>query len=240
MGGSARPLRVWLVEHNDPFALAPQGEAATVRNGLRERLLGWFLRVLRHADARNVPTGYRRAAEVKWTDLASPGQVGDRDIVVYFSPHPNSTPTPPAQPQSVRAGPYQTAVRQLPNSEAAIRTALLGSIASSAAGGHTLRVKQDDWLVPLLSEVYVLYDAQDSNQRMRVEKNVEKLAVAAFHEAGHGKADRLHEDGGGGVFQAAYVGQQLSNANIAFLAGHIWDWSPQYLRGQPVTPVRSP
>jgi hypothetical protein len=140
----------------------------------------------------------------------------------------------------VRAGPYQTAARQLPNSEAAIRTALLGAIASSAAGGHTLRVAQDDRLVPLLSEVYVLYDAQFSNRRPRVQKNVETLAAAAFHEAGHGKADRLHEDGGGGVFAAAYTGQQLSNANIAFLAGHIWNWSPQYIRGQPLTPVAPP
>jgi hypothetical protein len=64
MGGSARSLRVWLVEHNDPFAQAPQDEAATVRDGLRERLLGWIRRVLRHANARNVPAGYRAVVEV--------------------------------------------------------------------------------------------------------------------------------------------------------------------------------
>jgi hypothetical protein len=86
----------------------------------------------------------------------------------------------------VRAGPYQTAARQLPNSEAAIRTALLGAIASSAAGGHTLRVAQDDWLVPLLSEVHVLYDAQFSNRRLRVQKNVRVGVVVGATVRGGG------------------------------------------------------
>ena len=35
-------------------------------------------------------------------------QVGDRDVVIYFSPSPFATSPPPAQPQNVRAGPYQT------------------------------------------------------------------------------------------------------------------------------------
>ena len=86
----------------------------------------------------------------------------------------------------------------------------------------------------------MLYDAQFSNKRLRVEKNIESLAVAAFHEAAHAKADRLHQDGGGGIFAAAYTGQQLNDANIAFLASHIWEWSPQYIRGQPLTPVSPP
>jgi hypothetical protein len=235
-----RSLHVWLVEHNSPFSQAPADEATLIRNGVRDRLRSWFRRVVGHANARNVPTGYRAAAEVSWTGLADPTQVGDRDVVIYFSPHPYATSPPPAQPQSVRAGPYQDAARQLGRSDEALRTAILGSIASSAAGGHTLRIRQDNRLVPLLSEVYVMYDAQFSNKSLRIEKNVESLSVAAFHEAGHAKADGLHQDGGGGIFAAAYVGQVLSNANIAFLASHIWEWSPQYIRGQPLTPVTAP
>jgi hypothetical protein len=236
----AQSLHIWLVEHNQPFSQAPEDEAGLVRNGVRDRLSAWFRRVIRHANARNVPTGYRAAVEITWSELTDGNQVGDKDVVIYFSPSPFATRPSPAQPQSVRAGPYQAAARQLPDREEAIRTALLGAIASSAAGGHTLRVRQDDRLVPLLSEVYVLYDAQFSNKQLRIEKNVESLSVAAFHEAAHAKADRLHEDGGGAIFAAAYTGQQLSNANIAFFAQHIWEWSPQYIRGRPLTPVARP
>ncbi len=70
--------------------------------------------------------------------------------------------------------------------------------------------------------------------------NVETISVAAFHEAGHNKAHNLHTQGGGGIFGATYTGQHLNAANIAFLAQNIWNWGPQYISGQPLTPVTQP
>src|SRR5262245_30262249 len=239
MSGQARPLRVWLVENNNPFAPTAGAEATLVKNGIRARLLQWFTRVVQHRDANaGRPAGYRAAVEVSWSAANSLGQVGDRDIVIYFSPSPFSTSPPANPPQTVHAGPYRTAAGQLTDAE--LRAGVLGAIGNSTSGGHTVRAARGNTRVPALSEVFVLYDRQLSNQQSRVQDNVETLATAAFHEAGHNKADRLHEDGGKGIFADVYTGQQPTAANFAFLARHIWDWGPQYIIGQPLTPVAPP
>jgi hypothetical protein len=239
MGKNSRPLRVWLVEHNNPFAAAGGTEPAAVRRDIQARLRQWFTQVVQHRNASaDRPAGYTSQAEVAWTDLATPSQVGDRDLVIYFGPSPFSTSPPANPPQTVHAGPYRTAAGQL--SDADVRDAILAHIGDSDSGGHTLRVTQGNYFVPILSEVFVLYNPGPDNLQARVQQNVLKLAASAFHEAGHNKADRLHEDGGGGLFADVYQGQHLTPANVAFLASHIWSWGPQYIRGQPLTPVAPP
>ncbi|MFX9012022.1 hypothetical protein ABTN18_19950, partial [Acinetobacter baumannii] len=83
--------------------------------------------------------------------------------------------------------------------------------------------------LPTLSEVFLLYDKQMSNQAARLADNVTTFAVAAFHECAHNKyrpdppnvKDRLHEDGGGGIFDAQYTGKVLTDDNVAFFAKYI-------------------
>ena len=65
--------------------------------------------------------------------------------------------------------------------------------------------------LPIISEIFLLYDYQFPKRVMRIQKNVVSFAVAAFHETAHNKyeakgqppKDRVHDDGGRGVFLAS-------------------------------------
>jgi len=77
-----------------------------------------------------------------------------------------------------------------------------------------------------------------------VQGNVEQDCLSAFHEAAHNKdrSDSLHTAGGGGIFADIHAGgrstaTQPNDANIAFFADRIWNWGPQYIIGQSLTPV---
>jgi hypothetical protein len=245
----ADPLRVWLVEHNNPFADAGQGEAAQVRSGVQAALKKWLAKVVKHSAATAArPAGFKDDVEVQWSDVKDPSKVGDRDLVVYFSPLP---PAGTTATKSVIAGPYKDALSPLPNRD--LVRELLADIAKPAAHrGKTLRpavvYPTAVQRIQAVSEVFVLYDAQFSIASLRVQGNVDTLTTAAFHECAHNKyepadaggEDRVHQDGGGGVFAAQYVGQALKDDNIKFLAGYIWNWGPQYLRGQPLSLMRVP
>jgi hypothetical protein len=253
----ADPLRVWLVEHNNPFAAAPSAaEAAQVRSGMVTLLKQWFTKVVKHSAANaSRPAAFKSDVEVQWTDLKNV-TVGDHDIVVYFSPL--SLPGSKGGPKSVRAGPFKDAVDQLPNQSRAdqdmvqdLRTEIAKQPTS---GGLTLRYafvsRNSELCLPIISEVFVLYDAQLSMQQLRIKNNVVTFATAAFHEAAHNKyevtdpsqKDRVHQDGGGAMFAEQYTGtvEAPSEDNIKFFAGLIWNWGPQYIRGQPLSLVQKP
>lgn len=233
----SRALKVWLVSNNNPFPSGQEGRL--VRGGIRTRLNSWFGRVARHAHAGSGrPTALGGTVDVQWSDLSNTASVGDYDIVVYFSPRVISAT---ATPQTVERSAYLTAARGLNNTQ--LRTQMVTAITGGMrAGGITRRAAVGNQQVPTLSEVFVLYDAQFPRQGMRVDQNAQTYAVAAFHEAAHNKAANstaVHGSaGGGGAFAAAYRGQQVNPRNTAFLAQHIWNWRPQYVRGQDLTPRR--
>ena len=230
-----RGMKVWLVANNSPFPAGPEG--SQVRAGIRGRLATLFGRVVGHANARSGrPSTMSAAVDVQWSDLSNPADVGDRDVVIYFSPRATSAT---AAPQTVERNAYLTAARAL--RDTGLRNQMVTAITGGfRAGGITRRASIGNRQVPTLSEVFVLYDAQFSQQQMRVDTNVETYAVAAFHEAAHNKADNssaVHgAAAGGGAFAATYRGQQVNARNIAYLAQYIWNWRPQYIRGQPLTP----
>lgn len=211
-----------------------------VRAAIRQTLTHWFTKVLHHGNAAaGRPKGYGSLPAVQWTTSLSASQVGLYDIVVYFSPRPGTTqPGSPTLP-TVHDGDYLTAAKQL--SDPNDRKLMLMAIGNTAgAAGHTVRGFQGNAMFPILSELFVLYDRQFSLLQSRVDKNAEEWAVAAFHEAGHNKADDLHTQGGGGIFSMLYQGQKLNAANIAFMASNIWTWGPQYVIGQSLSPVNPP
>jgi hypothetical protein len=245
----ADPLRVWLVEHNNPFAAAPGSDLAAVRSGIVATLKQWFLKVVKlPAAERARPTGFKTDAEVQWSDVKDPSKIGDRDLIVYFSPVPalNSTVT-----KSVAGGPYKDAISQLSNAEL-VRQQLAEIAKPPTLEGKTLRgavvYPSAVQVLQTLSEVYVLYDAQSSFPSTRIKDNVDTFATAAFHECAHNKyrpdnpggKDRVHDDGGGGILAAQYVGQAVNDDNFKFLAQYIWNWGPQYVRGQPVSLMQQP
>lgn len=228
-------LKVWLVTHNTPFPTGQEGQQ--IRDSVRRRLADWFGRVLRHRNARDGrPDGMRSRVDVRWSDLGSPGDVGDYDIVIYFSPRVLS-PTDP--PQSVERTVFLTAAQAMP--EARLRNPLVAAINGAGIGraGITRRGTVGGRQMPTLCEVFVTYDAQGRDQRTRVTRNTQSIAATALHEAAHNKvsdSSALHRDGGGGIFAAVYQGAQLNPRNIAYLAQGIWNRRPQYIRGQPLTP----
>ena len=232
-----QPLKVWLVANNSPFPGGQEGRL--VRDGIRRRLANWFGQVARHANARTGrPAAMNGRITVQWSSAATPASatnVGDYDIVVYFSP---SAATAAGASQTVERNAYLTAARGLRNAQ--LRTQLVSRITSGTrAGGITRRASVGNRQLPTLSEAFVLYDAQFSNLQMRVNKNAQTFAVVALHEAAHNKATNsstLHSTGGGGAFGQFYSGQPVNPRNIAFLAQHIWNWRPQYIQGQPLTP----
>lgn len=230
-------MKIWLVENNGPFPSGQEGRL--VRDGIRSRLTGWFGRVGQHANARTGrPAGLGSTIDVQWSDLST-ATVGDFDIVVYLSPRATAA-TAAATPQTVERGAYLTAAQRLQDGQ--LRTQMVTAITGGTrAGGITRRASIGNQQVPTFSEVFVLYDAQFSNRQMRVDENAQTYAVAVFHEAAHNKAtdsSAVHGTAGGGVFAAAYRGQQVNPRNIAFLAQQIWNWRPQYVRGQTLSPRR--
>ena len=81
------PLNVWLVENNNPFAAAPGGaaEVAQFRSGVVALLKQWYAKVIQNAAAPAPPSGWKAAIDVNWSDMKNVA-VGDRDVVLYFSP----------------------------------------------------------------------------------------------------------------------------------------------------------
>jgi hypothetical protein len=236
-----QPLRVWMVERGNTLAPASTHENGMVRTGIRTKLHKWFTQVAKHTNAATGrPKGYRAEVDVQWAPSLSTSQVSDYDIVIYFSPSPFSgTPGKPALP-TLHDGAYKTAASQIKDPQ--LQKPLLAALGNTAgAAGHTVRGSQGNMMVPILSELFMLYDNQSSNLQARVDKNVERFASAAFHEAGHNKATSdLHKNGGGGIFADVYQGQALNASNIAFMASNIWNWGPQYIVGQSLSPVSPP
>ncbi len=241
----SRPLKVWLVEYANALPPATAQEGRMVREGVRNRLTGWFASVLRHAAAqRSLPGGFRGGVSVAWTTAANAAQVGDRDLVIHFDASPAVLPNQGRTTPSPVLSAYRAAANRLVNSQ--LRRSL-SQVQRAFSGGVTLRASVGNTAVPTLSVVYVLYDRQFANLQMRVNTNVERLCIIAFHEAAHNKddSDSLHGSGGGGIFADIHTGglgssTQPNRANIAFFAQRIWNWGPQYLAGQALTPIRRP
>ena len=227
-------MKVWLVEHGSAFPASAEGRE--VRNGIKTRLRSWFGRVARDRRARTGrPSGHGRSIDVDW--VASGGGAGAHDIVLHFVPS-SPTGSPPVM------GPYRAAAGRLSNQELSTR---LTGIRRAASGGLTVQASEGNRRVPTLSLVFVLYDAQFSRRDMRVDTNVEKLSITAFHEAAHNKdrSNSLHTAGGGGIFGDIHTGARGSatapnGANIDFFADRIWNWGPQYAVGGALTPTAQP
>jgi hypothetical protein len=243
------PLRVWLVEHNSPFAAVPASDLAAVRSGMVASLKQWFQKVVKHPTAESArPSGFKSDVEVQWGEVKDPSKIGDRDLIVYFSPLP---PLGSTVNKSVAGGPYKDAISQLSNTEL-VRKQLAEIAKPPTLGGKTLVASvvypSAVQVLPTLSEIYVLYDAQSSFRSTRISDNVATFASAAFHECAHNKyrpddpsgKDRVHDDGGGGILAAQYVGQALNDDNLKFLAQYVWNWGPQYVRGQSVSLLQQP
>jgi hypothetical protein len=251
------PLCVWLVENNNPFAAAPGGaaEVAQFRSGVVALLKQWYAKVIQNSAAPAPPAGWKAAIDVNWSDLKNVA-VGDRDVVIYFSPLVVGASK--TGPQSVRAGPYKDAVNRLPTNTADDKKIVADVQAKLAKeptmGGLTLRpcfvIGGAGYCLPIVSEIFLLYDRQFPKQVMRVKENVVTFAVAAWHESAHNKyeakgqppKDRVHEDGGGGVLVESPppAAQAPNDDNIKFLAGLIWNWGPQYVRNGPLSLVKKP
>src|SRR5262249_59025970 len=123
----------------------------------------------------------------------------------------------------------------------------LSGMQRAGSGGKTRLVTVGSDIVPILSIVFVLYDRQLSNLQSRVQGNIEQDCLIAFHEAAHNKdrSDSLHTARAGGIFADIHAGgrstaTQPNDANIAFFADRIWNWGPQYIIGQSLTPVSPP
>lgn len=240
-----RPLKVWLVDYPGALPPAETREGRLVRDGVLNRLATWFRQVVRHRNARPaMPSGCRADAAVAWTTSPNAAQVGPLDLVIHFDASPATLPDQGRNSPSPVLSAYRAAAGRLVNRE--LRDAL-SVIQRAMSGGLTRRARVGSSAVPTLSIVYVLYDRQFSNLQLRVNTNVERLSIIAFHEAAHNKdeSNSLHNAGGGGIFADIHTsGLGAATApnrdNIAFFAQRIWTWGPQYTVGQPLTPVQRP
>lgn len=238
-------LNVWLVEYPDSFPAANTQEGQMVRNGIRTRLQTWFHRVVRHSNARRAqPRGYQDTVSVAWRTKLTSKDVGDRDLVIHFDASPFVLPNQGANNPSPVLSAYRTAAGQLSNEQ--LRQQLSG-VQRSGSGGRTIVAMVGTDMVPILSIVVVLYDRQFSNLQARVHKNIDEICVISFHEAAHNKdrSNSLHTSGGGGIFADIHTGglgaaTQPNSNNIEFFTDRIWNWGPQYIVGQPLTPVTPP
>jgi hypothetical protein len=234
----SRSLKVWLVEYAGALSTNGANEGERVRNGIRERLASWFHRVVNHARARaNMPTGFTRSAQVVWSGRLAPQNVDPHDLVLHFDL------------SSVMGRPNAASPLLDSYNAATGRQSSLSSVAAlkrAPSGGETRLITHNGQIVPILSVIYVLYDAQLSNPRLRVGGNVETLSLVAFHEAAHNKdrTDSLHTSGGGGIFADIHTGgphttSMPNDANIGFFAERIWNWGPQYVVGASLAPQRA-
>lgn len=229
-------MKVWLIDHNSGIPNANSSEGQRVRRGIRNRLDDWFSLVARHPNAQSDrPAGHGTSIDVAWASSAS--GAGQFDIVLHFVPS-NPGSNPPVM------GPYREAASQISNRQVADR---LANTRRDRSGGRTLGASVGNQRVPTLSLVIVLYDAQFSDESMRVQTNVERLSIIAFHEAAHNKdrSNSLHRAGGGGIFADIHTGglgsgNRPNPENISFLAERIWNWGPQYLLGGSMALVSPP
>jgi hypothetical protein len=236
------PLRVWLVENNSPFADVPKTDIVTFKSGIVSTMKQWFLKVLKHRDAvASLPSGFKSDVEINWSDVKDPSKIGDYDLIVYFSPLPLNT----TANTSVMRGPYKDAISRLPDTD--LVQNILQAIADPITSGgktyaFTVVYPGTVRRLPAISEVFLQYDNQFSIQSLRLSDNIKTYATAAFHECAHNKyrpdtpggRDRLHEEGGGGIFNAQYDGKTMTDDNVKFFAKYIWRFGPQYIRGQSI------
>jgi len=238
-------LKIWLVEYGGALSANAGGEANRVSQGIQRRLQQWFQSVVMHAHARaGQPRGFQRAVQVAWASQLTAAQVSPYDLVIHFDA---SSVTGGSGATSPLLTPYNAASSALRDGSSAPRDGgQVTSLARAASGGLTRLIRIGDTIAPILSVVYVLYDAQFSNLDLRVDTNVEKLSISAFHEAAHNKdrSNSLHRDGGGGIFADIHTGaaqaSRPNSRNATFFAERIWNWGPQYVVGMSMTPQQPP
>lgn len=220
-------LNVFLVEHNNPFPSGSEGRK--VRAGIEKKLRGWLDAVVRDGNAPRPPSGHSRKVNVTWTRAIARARVDDRAIVVYFSPKPTAQKN-----ETVLGNEFSQAGARVADKD--VRK-LLSKKRSSYPYGINRKLHDGTGkpVYPILSEVFVLYDAQLSLRSLRIEENVQTFARCAIHEAAHGKCEGmadLHKDGGGGAFADVSGNSAFTPANRRFLAKYVWEWGPQYILGQ--------
>jgi len=219
----ARPIYIWLVEYNDPFSDVEKSEATKVKKGIQSNLNSWFTKVANHPDAKSFQPKEYKNVKILWSDLLDVNLIKDIDLIIYFS----------AYGKDYVIEVYKKEAGKLDDKE--FREAVLETKKDPIARGKTFIFTRDESRLPVLCEVYVLYQSDISHKKSRMELNIEKLSKAAFHEAAHNKSllgDEMHNLEG--ILTKIYQDQKLTESNIAFVAQHIWNWSPQYIKGQPL------
>jgi hypothetical protein len=232
----SKHLKVFLVEYDGAFSSGAGGDAQRVNAGIQRRLQQWFQAVVTHVGARpHQPTGYERRVHVAWVNSVTSSDVSPYDIVIHFDASSISGTTSPL------LTPYNSGLGELRDGGSSI-----SNLSREASGGRTRLIRVGNMISPILSVVYVLYNAGMSNADIRIDDNVTRFCVSAFHEAGHNKdrSNSLHSDGGGGIFADIHSGgvsaTRPSNANNTFFAERIWNWGAQYVTGASLAPQRAP
>lgn len=199
-------------------------------------------------------------------------KISDRDIVIYFTPDPGDDArrrqrggrgrgrSAGQQDRTRLAGPvfaerYRPAADHMsPDGNSGdFRTGVLQLDPSGHAGGVTIRPTAGPARLPALSQVFASAEDElirvssrqttDSDYQEQFDRVLTKLAICAFHEAGHNKTgmgnQELHAIGN--VFASPYSPvQQLSENVRAVSATHIWNWCPQYLLEDPLVVSMDP
>lgn len=221
-------LRVFLVEHRNPFPAGREGRL--VKAGIQRKLRGWLDATVKDGHARKPPAGHARKADVTWTRAVGKAHVDDYSIVVYFSPRPtgetNDTVVANEFAQAAKGVRDKDVRELLQKKRVRYPFGVNRKLFSPKARGRPV--------CPILSEVFVLYDAQFPRLDMRVEENVHTFSRCAIHEGAHGKCEGLadlHKEGGGGAFADVSGNTPFTPANRRFLAKYIWEWGPQYILG---------
>lgn len=226
-------LYIWLVENNNPFKDVPADEVSSLKKGIITELTKWFSKVLTNSNATSQqPKGYIANVKILWSDLSDTSKIKDLDLIIYFSPN---------NEKDSAFEVYKSAAKNLSDKE--YRSEILKHKVNLLAHGETFSPyrKADNSRLPTLSDVYVYYQADISYKPTRIEINIDKLSKIAFHEAAHNKSqegDEMHRQGG--LLSDIYTNQSLTADNFNFVAKHIWDWSPQFIKGQPLKVLTKP